>query len=156
MKYFTYDWWFGENVLDYDPSVKYWEYYDSIKNSLPHMVRTFVDEINLHDSRELELERDVKNNSILIKLLTYKYDENFSSDSQFVIHILYSDVSEFAIFDNEIESNLIEFDPNDDLGYDEFEMLGGDITAHRLLFSSGIEIRVNFRGFSYSVGDVFI
>jgi hypothetical protein len=34
-----------------------------------------------------------------------------------------------------------------DLGYDEIEVLGGGMFEHRLLFSSGIELAIEFAAF---------
>ncbi|WP_040508053.1 hypothetical protein [Leptospira wolffii] len=153
MKYFTYDWWFGEDLSNNDPAERYSAHYRLIENKLPKEIRTFVKEVNLHDSRELEIKRNEQDHSISLKLLCYRYDDAFSSDSQFELMINYFDVSEFKVLSDIVSNETIEFDVSeDDLGYDEFDMIENNSFEHRLLFSSGMELKITFGGFSYHIG----
>ncbi|MHB0938693.1 MAG: DUF4085 family protein [Armatimonadota bacterium] len=140
MKYFTYDWWSGEIIID--PCNEYDEYIRSIKATLPTELQTFIDNVSLHDGHIRHIRLNTGSKELVLILDTDK-------DGQLnVLEINYVDVVEFESTGDPLKGLLGPFGYGD-LGYDEFETHNDGTIEHRMLMSNGIEMRILFRAFSF-------
>jgi hypothetical protein len=121
-----------------DPLPSYAAHLAAVRDRLPPDLLATQETISLHDTRLRELRLLVAEGSLSLGLDSYTGDERFT--------LVYSGV-EF------LESSA---DPNaalggpagyGDLGYCEVDVLPDGTFEHRLLFSTGIELAVRFRGF---------
>ncbi len=148
MKFFTIDWWMGaqDDSEQSDPIEAYWRYIDSIRDRLlPTLVRV-QSELSLHDAQLTDLAIDFGAGTLYIVL-----DSDDGNTRYRRITLNYSGVSAF-----ESTANRDKWLPGPwgygDLGYDEVDLFG-DSFEHRFLFSTGIEMRIIFREFSFSYID---
>lgn len=132
-------WWSGEQT-DWggDPSTDYAAHLSAIRYLLPADLLATEDSVSLHDARLRELYLLANEGSLLLCLENYAGDERLT--------LSYSGVERFeSAADPEI--GLLGPSGYGDLGYYEIDVLPGGTFEHRLLFSSGIELTVVFRGF---------
>jgi len=141
MKYLTFGWWSGECV-DENAVKNYWNYFDSIKSSFPESIIKFTENISLHDSNLLELNHKVCEDKLQLLLNIFTND-----DIRKKIVVNYNDLLDLKL-SSDPEKGLGGPYGFGDLGYDEFDV-EKDYFIHRLLFSSGIEIIINFKKFEY-------
>ena len=143
LNFFTLAWWHGQ-VDDeaVDPCVTYREHFNRIEDRLPSAFVEFCKTISLHDSRLRVLRLDIAKQDLRMELTG---DDGHGGLRQFTL--AYLGVAA-------LESNA---DPNNglrgpygygDWGYDEADAHEGGLCEHRILFSSGIELRIWFRDFS--------
>ena len=137
LRFFTLEWWQGlqDDGAPY-PFVTYRECFDRIQKKLPVSFAEFCKRVSLHDSRLRGLRLNAVNQELQMELTG---DDGQGGLRRFAL--VYGGVVTF-------ESNA---DPNNglagphgygDWGYDEADMLDGGLCEHRILFSSGIEVRV--------------
>jgi hypothetical protein len=132
-------WWCGVQTGDGgDPAVEYARHLAAIRDRLPPDLLATEESVSLHDTRLRELQLLVSEQSLSMGLDSYAGDERLT--------LVYSGVERF-------ESSA---DPKvglggpagyGDLGYCEVDVLRGAAFEHRLLFSTGVELVVMFRGF---------
>lgn len=151
MKYFTKEWWGGRTS---DAAAKqYWPYIDTVRPRLTKDLIRLLDEVSLHDS-------NVSSFLVLPEEETAVLVLDGSSDPwcckkepdrprQFTLR--YEHVAGVTITDGS-GSPLSELDKSD-LGYDEIELLSENLFQHRMLFDSGTELHVTFKGFSLAFVD---
>jgi hypothetical protein len=139
VNFFTMAWWCGVQTGEGgDPSSAYSAYLFTIHDRLPPDLLATQESVSLHDTRLRELEIQIAQGLLSLRLESYVGDERFTLD--------YSGVERF-------ESSA---DPKvglggpagyGDLGYCEVAILSSGAFEHRLLFSTGIELVIVFRGF---------
>ncbi len=155
MKYFTIDWWVdGQDLKNCDsgimkPVEDYKNYLTSIKSKLPPSFISFEEKYFLHDATllQLNLNKDV----LTIDLYAYESVDGKTGEEK-TIQLQYEGVTNFSSKTNPDQS-LPGPEGYGDLGYDEIEVLEGNIFEHRFLFSSGIEMSVRFSNFAFEVLD---
>ena len=144
MKFLTLEWWCGvqENDLDNDPAENYLRYLATIRDRLPAGLLALQESVSLHDGnlRELTL-------SIPEATLSMIVDADDGSGGLRKFSLRYSGVSLFqSIADPDV--GLLGPHGYGDWGYDEADVTESGELQHRILFSSGIEIVVQFTGFA--------
>lgn len=148
MKHFTFEWWSGE-CPDNGAADAYWQYIKSVKARFPALVQSFITDCTLHDSRLLRLEVETEKKELRIYL--HGFDMSFKN--QLAYEPRYKNVIRLLSFGN-TEQPLGGPGGYGDLGYDEFEILDSGFFAHRLLFSTGIEIHIEFDTFEYTANTI--
>jgi hypothetical protein len=147
VRFFTMAWWCGvqEGRAD-NPSADYWAHLDALRGRvsperLPVLEALLA--LALHDAnlRQLRLEPAAATLHILL-------ENRYAGGER--ITLAYSGVEQFAS-----ESNRDGFSEHGygDLGYDEVDLSLTGAFVHRMLFSSGIELAVAFRGFELLRGN---
>jgi hypothetical protein len=139
LRFFTFDWWCGNQTQHVgDPSADYARHLDAIRDRLPSQLLAVQESVHLHDARLRQLVVLPAAASARLVLESYSGDERFA--------LTYTGVER-------MESTA---DPSTglrgphgygDLGYDEVDALPSGAFEHRLLFSTGIELVLVFRGF---------
>lgn len=151
MKYFTMERWIADQDLDsehdpYEPLRAYRAYLTSVHEQLPSDFRRMLAEVCIHDAALLELNVDLANHRVILRLnagdvtmregrrvqLTYEGALTFTSTA-------------------DRTSGLPGPHGYGDLGNDEIEVLPDGTFAHRMIFSSGIELDVRFATFRFDV-----
>jgi hypothetical protein len=137
VRFFTMAWWCGTQTGDAgDPSADYAAHLTAVRDRLPLDLLATEESVSLHDTRLRELL--LADSTLSLGLDSYAGDERLT--------LTYSGVERF-------ESTA---DPEvgfggpagyGDLGYCEVDALPDGAFEHRLLFSTGIELAVVFRGF---------
>jgi hypothetical protein len=152
MKYFTLDWW--QNCCEQrDAAEPYFAYLDGIRSQLPPDLIRLLDEVNLHDARLRLLALDVKAGSLELRLDGYKYTPQWNEECRRSILLSYLGVQGMQSTADP-EAGFGGPYGYGDLGYDEIELLPDGSIGHRLLFSSGIEMAIQFRSFRVAFEDV--
>lgn len=141
MKYFTLDWWRGDAECDFE---QYHSYINSIRPQIAENLIEFMDNISLHDAHIIHFNLDMANGR-----LEFLLDAMFpSSGPADVEHhnpkLVYEEVSAFHSTSTPKKA-LGGPASYGELGYDEIELLGEQLFEHRLLFSSGIELQIQFK-----------
>lgn len=146
MKYFTLEWWNGVEELEdeIDPLDSYETYFQSIKGKIPVAFQQLRHEIYLHDGNVTHLKYSGAAGELCIIL-----NNNDSRGTLLEITLFYKGVT---LFESTSDPNKGFHGPlgYGDLGYDEIEVLGSDIFEHRILFSSGIEFKIQFNNLELS------
>jgi len=137
MRFFTMTWWGGDHQGD-DPIPAYALHLAAIRDRLPPDLLATQESVSLHDTRLRELQLLLADKSLRIVLETYSGAERLT--------LLYTGVVRFDSF---AAPDVYLGGPGGygDLGYCEADVLTGGSFEHRLLFSTGIELVVEFRGF---------
>jgi hypothetical protein len=123
----------------------YRAYIASVRGSLPRPVYEFLDAHTLHDAEVRELSVDLPGQRA--RLLADGYDARLDKSVHYALE--YSRITTFTLLASHGEV-LPGPAGLGHLGYDEFELLAGGRFEHRLLFSTGVEVVVNFGAFSFS------
>lgn len=147
MRFFTMDWWMGvQDGSDADPSSDYARHLASLM-PLPPEVAALAKLPPLHDAQVRRLS-DARSSGVEIDL-----DALLAGGTRSRVLLRYG----------RVDALLMAADPErglpgphglGDLGYDEIDSHGGGVFEHRLLFSSGVELSLTFREFSFDVGAV--
>ena len=145
MKYFTLDWWRGDAECDFE---QYDSYINSIRPQLTDNLALFVDNISLHDAQVVHFHLDVENKRIEFLLNAFFSSIGPTDVVRHNLRLAYQDVSVFRSTSSP-EKALGGPAGYGDLGYDEIEMLGEQAFEHRLLFSSGIEMQIQFKNIQW-------
>jgi len=154
MKYFTLAWWEANQDLKNPrsgeisrPIEDYKNYYASIKSNLPSRLVEFYDSHSFHDAVLLNLNLNIQRQELWIELLVTVFADKRRDEKP--IRVQYLEMTSFA--SSAGLSNYCVAGPGGygDLGYTEIEVLNADSFEHRMLFSSGIEITIQFKGFDF-------
>jgi hypothetical protein len=139
MRFFTMAWWCGCETGDAgDPSAAYSAHLAALRDHLPPDLLATEGSVSLHDTRLRELRLLPAEGSLSMGLDSHAGDERLT--------LTYTGVERFeSAADPEV--GLGGPAGYGDLGYWEVDMLPGGAFEHRLLFSTGIEFAVVFRGF---------
>ena len=146
----TIDKWSGTNGDALEALKDYRRYLDSVFATLPPELQRFTSKVSLHDARMRHLH--LAAGLLKLKLDGCGYEEATRS---------YFDRS-FDLAYGGVDSLTSTADPNTglpgphgygDLGYDEIEVLPDGRYEHRMLFSTGIELHVQFTEFSFNYED---
>ncbi len=130
-----------------DPVPEYQKHLVAIRDLLPKDLLTLQETVSLHDAILIVLESDYNQKSLTILL---NGDNGYGKLRQFTLR--YSNVISFNSI-VEPERGLQGPRGFGDLGYDEADMLPNGTFEHRLLFSSGIELQINFQDFKLDFMD---
>jgi hypothetical protein len=139
MRFFTMAWWGGvQTGEETDPSAAYAAHLAAIRDRLPAYLLATEESISLHDTRLRELQLSIAQKLLSLGLDSYAGDERLTLE--------YTGVERF---ESSADPKVGQGGPAGygDLGYCEVDVLPGDMFEHRLLFSTGIELVVMFRGF---------
>ena len=140
MKFFTPEWWCGiqEGDFDNDPAENYLRYFATFRDRLPIGLQALQESVSLHDGRLRMLELSISNATLMMLVDDYTALRKYS--------LRYRGVSLFrSIADPEV--GLRGSHGYGDWGYNEADVTDTGEFQHRILFSSGIEIDVQFTGF---------
>lgn len=151
MKYYTWGWWSGDIDPTKDNQIQrqvrsYGNYFDSVREAFPSSVVSLSDEYTLHDAELITLKANFVNNKVSLNLEGYSRDD--SERCQY--YLLFSGVVELSTVGNP-EQPLGGPGGFGHLGYNEFEVLGDNLYESRMLFSTGIELILQWSDFSFEV-----
>lgn len=137
MRFFTMAWWFGGQTGDAgDAAADYAAHLAAIRNRLPPDLLATQESVSLHDARLRELR--LVDGTLTLGLDSHAGDERLT--------LTYTGVERFEST-SDPEVGLGGPAGYGDLGYHEVSVLPDGAFEHRLLFSTGIELVVVFRGF---------
>ena len=141
MRFFTMAWWWGvQEGRANDPSADYWVHLDTVRSRLPSERIPILDDLlslALHDTNVCQLRLDPAAATLHIVLKNrYAAGE--------LATLAYSGVEQFS---SESDRDGFAGSGYGDLGYDEVDLSPAGEFVHRMLFASGIELSVVFRGF---------
>jgi hypothetical protein len=137
MRFFTMSWWCATQTGDAGgPSAAYAAHFATIRDRLPPQLLATAESVPLHDARLRGLR--LANDTLVLELDTFVGDERLT--------LTYTDVTRFES-SADPEVGLGGPAGYGDLGYCEVDALPDGAFEHRLLFSTGIELAVVFRGF---------
>jgi hypothetical protein len=139
MRFFTMAWWGGDHQGD-DPIAAYAAHLAAIHDRLPPDLIATQESVSLHDTRLREMQLLLNDRSLRVALESHAGDKRLT--------LLYSGVNRFDSF---AAPDVYLGGPGGygDLGYCEVDVLPDGSFEHRLLFSTGIELVVEFRGFQF-------
>ena len=143
MRFFTLADWCGEWGRGNDPQAEYASHLDGIRDRLPPQLLALQETISLHDTRLRTFVLLPPDGSLRIELSSYSGEER--------IELVYQGVERF---ESSADPAMGLRGPHGygDLGYDEVDVLPDGTFEHRILFSTGIEFRIVFRGFDLVMG----
>lgn len=148
MKFFTLDWWRGiQHLENYDPVPDFQKHLSTIRERLPEGLLALQESISLHDANLLYFDYSNHNHSLTLQL---DGDDGTGGVRHFTIR--YVDVVSFKTLADP-DRGLPGPHGFGDLGYDEADITPDGNFEHRLLFSTGIEMQIVFRGFNLSWND---
>ena len=177
MRFFTMNWWLGvQEGKVFDPGPLYAKHIDQLRQNLPAENQATLDAllgVSLHDSELKELQLlpekdclllDLKHFDCVDEVLIHQPDDDISKKERtnpFLgspiyemntcsvrVSITYSGVRRFAVMPS-LEGGLCGPCGFGELGYCEVDRTGAGTFIHRILFSSGITIAIEFDGFEY-------
>jgi hypothetical protein len=145
MKYFTPEWWAMEVESPEAVVTDYHLYIASIRSRLSPSLLSLHEEVSLHDSVVRGFMADLKIDTVLITLegWTNPWSPDGKTGRRF--NLRYEGVT--AIENTNMGGWVSELLDNSDLGYSEIELLSEDLWEHRMLFASGIELKIRFEKF---------
>jgi hypothetical protein len=142
MRFFTMAWWCGvQEGLAENPSADYFAHLAALRDRTPPERLPTLNALlalALHDTNLRQLRLDSAAGTLHIELESYGGEDRFT--------LAYSGVERLV---SEADPSVGLGGPHGygDLGYDEVDLEPGGAFVHRMLFSSGIELAVAFRGF---------
>jgi hypothetical protein len=149
MKYFTIDRWIADQGSEDPPGRNeisredYLIYLDGIRSQLPTEFLLLTGEVVIHDARLVALKASSDEGTLELTFEPGPYTERDWKQ----IRLRYIGVGRLHLT-SDPDKGLAGPNGFGDLGYDEIEVLGGGMFEHRLLFSSGIELMVEFAAFT--------
>ena len=144
MRFFTMDWWLGvQTGSTVDPSTEYARHVASFR-PFPDVVAAIDRVPSLHDARVRRVEH-------LVDAVDIVLDAWGETGGWHPLRLSYRGVEAFTIAADP-EKALRGPGGFGDLGYSEIDVPSPGLFEHRLLFSSGIELGLRFREFSFSWG----
>ena len=148
MRFFTFDWWCGLQGLDfYDPIPEFQKHLFSIRDRFPSGLLALQESISLHDARLRLIDYHCQTGALKLR---FDGDDGNGGLRQFTLW--YMDVVSFkSLADPSI--GLPGPHGFGDVGYDEADIDSDGNCEHRLLYSSGIEMQIVFRGFELNWED---
>lgn len=146
MKFFTMDWWLGST--DADPIALYAAHLAAVSHLVPPQLLALGQNqpYTLHDARLRELRIDVAHRELM---LNFDVDDRHGGFKQ-KLRLVYQNVLSVETVADPVKGFSGPHGYGE-LGYDEIDVTSGGF-EHQLLFSSGIELRVQFTGFSLTAG----
>lgn len=152
MKFFTIEWWSGDVEDENGVFDEYRKFLEPFLSELPLDHRRLTSEISLHDAKLLSYDTDYTDNTLAIELDGFGYDEKTDSHFRRSFTLRYEAVSSITITANP-DKGLGGPHGFGDLGYDEIELLEPGFYEHRMLFSTGVVLRVRHRRFQLGIQD---
>ena len=153
MRYFTLDDWIADQDQAASPATPpgeavaaYASYLASIHKELPLDLQQLLATTWLHDAALRQLEVDLGARRVMLVLDAGTLDMTAPRR----VRLIYEDALGLKTL-SDPERALAGPRGYGDLGYDELEVLAPRTFEHRLLFSSGIELAVQFREFRLEV-----
>lgn len=148
MRFFTVDWWRGiqEGEIS-DPVDAYRAHFQNIRDQLPPDLAALSESVSLHDSRLRSLNLDTETQSLQVSLV--------GDDGRGGLRrswLTYHRVQSFQSFADP-DAGLNGPHGYGDWGYDESDVLSDGLFEHRILFSTGIDMRIAFADFSLTFTD---
>jgi hypothetical protein len=144
MRFFTMDWWLGlqdvQDGLATDPSEGYTEHLTRLR-PLPLEVAALEQLPLLHDAHVRRIEQSAGRLQMDLDVLG---PDGLGTPVQ----LRYAGV-EGVTLTSDPDRGLPGPHGLGDLGYDEIDAAGIGLYEHRMLFSTGVELAVRFRGFSF-------
>ena len=122
----------------------YRSYLESVRAALPPELQRLIETICLHDGRLRELNVDLPQQRVILRLDA----GNLTMTEGRRVSLRYEGVTELQCLADP-RRGLAGPHGFADVGNDEIEVLGPGSYEHRFLFSTGIELRIRFRGFRY-------
>lgn len=148
MQFFTVDWWCGIQAGEFsDPAEAYRVHFQNICEQLPPDLAALSESVSLHDSRLRAFKLDTGAKSLQMSL---DGDDGRGHLRRF--SLTYRDVKSLQSFADP-DAGLNGPHGYGDWGYDEAHVLPDGDFEHRVLFSTGIEIRIAFSDFSLAYID---
>lgn len=153
MNYFSIECW-----SDYEriTSIRtlYSSYIDSVRSQLPESLKSLTGgggSISLNDANIKHLVISLDNSTLDI-VMDGKWIQGVVTGLR-VFHLSYAGVTQMAsVIDPDVDG--LSESGYGDHGFDEIEVLGNNLYEHRMLFSSGIELRIRFHDFHLYHSDV--
>jgi hypothetical protein len=146
MRFFTMDWWQGiQSGSSENPSDAYNRHLTSLR-PFPSSVARLEQLPSLHDAHVRQVEH--LGSAVEVSLETWG-----EKGGWIPVRLSYGGVEKFELA-VDAEDALSGPGGFGDLGYYEIDAPSAGVFEHRLLFSSGIELRVRFREFNFSVNAV--
>jgi len=147
MQFFTMTWWQGES--DDDPFPLYDAHLATIRDQIPSQLRQLdqADPYSLHDALLREMHFDAARAELNLLLDV--------EDGQLDWRRLRLTYQKVTSFQSHADPNVGLGGPHGygHLGYTEIHLVPDGHLEHRLLFSTGIELRIRFADFSFTVGE---
>jgi hypothetical protein len=142
LRFFTIDWWRG--ALDEEAAEAilpaYQKHFAAIRDRLPSAFQRIGEGVPpLHDARLLELDLGLRVRRAKLTFADYSMNQRFA--------LVYDDVETFRATGHP-QKGLGGPHGFGDLGYDEQDVVGDGLYEHRLLFSTGVELQIQFAGFA--------
>jgi hypothetical protein len=114
-----------------------------VRSQLTPSLLALHDEISLHDSKVQKFTVDIPRKTVALTLHGFTDPWTPEGETGRRFDLLYEDVTTVeSDHDGDWVSEAID---NSDLGYCEIELLPDGCWEHRMLFASGIELRVRFK-----------
>ena len=146
----TIDKWSGTNGDALEALKEYQRYLDSVFATLPLELQRFTSKVSLHDARMRHLR--LAAGLLKLKLDGSGYQEETRSYFDRRFDLTYGGVDSLTSTADP-DTGLPGPHGYGDLGYDEIEVLANGHYEHRMLFSTGIELHVQFNEFSFTYED---
>ena len=150
MKYFTLEWW--REGDDGSASERYSQYVESVKARLQPALIRLHEICTLHDGCLRAIEADMVRREAILDVDGHRYIAEERRYGRREFRLLYGDV--LRLGSTATPEHALGGPPGfGDLGYDEIELIADGVFEHRMLFSSGIEIAVQFGRFELQYWD---
>jgi len=143
MKYFTIDWWSEGGSGSSEVFTQYADHLEQIRSKLPGSVQRFVEDVSLHDARLTSMRADFATATLTLSLDGYAAPTAPNEWIPLRYSIRYSNVTSLSA-QADPEIGLPGPYGFGDLGYDEFHLGANGQVEHHLLFSTGIELVIEF------------
>ncbi len=140
MKYFTLDWWRGDSECDLE---QYNSYIHSIRPYFTANLADFVDNISLHDAQIVHFYLDMESKRLEFLLKALFPSNGPATHEYHDLKLIYTEVSRFGSTGTP-DKALGGPASYGELGYDEIELFDEQLFEQRFLFSSGIELQIQF------------
>lgn len=153
MNYFSIRCWSDyERITDIRKS--YSSYINSVKAQLPESLKSLTGgggSISLNDANIKHLAVSLENSTMDI-VMDGKWIQGVATGLR-VFHLSYIGVTQIvSVVDPDVDG--LSESGYGDHGFDEIEVLENNLYEHRMLFSSGVELRTRFRDFRLNYNDV--
>ena len=149
LKYFSIQWWSFEVEDSQKPVDEYQAYIESILEELPDALKQLAREVSLHDAHLRTFHFDSTANILRLEFDCLGFDPSTKEYYRRKTLLSYQDVSSI-VSTSDPKAGLCGPHGYGDLGYDEIEIIAPGHYEHRMLFSTGIEIQVQFSTFFVS------
>jgi len=151
MKYFTLDDWINDQRLENFEKINgeyiqtkysYEKYVKTIKSRLPLDFIKLLEQVCIHDGDLRYLQYDKDSDILVLRILA----GDITMSKSLIVELNYIDIICIMSIANQQKGLPGPFGYGD-IGMDEIELLSDHTFEHRILFSSGIELRIQFENF---------